>query len=62
MLPKHTLFGVHALPGGSPLSGKRTESTRGFTPGPLILFLDQKETTEKKSAIMIKGENYGKEI
>lgn len=28
----------------------------------LILFLDQKETTEKKSAIMIKGENYGKEI
>ena len=31
----HTLCGVHALPGRSPLSGKRTESTRGFTPGPL---------------------------
>ena len=28
----------------------------------LILFLDQKVTSEKKSAIMIKGENYGKEI
>ena len=27
---KHTLCGVHALPGGSPLSGKRTESARAF--------------------------------
>ena len=32
---KHTLCGVHALPGGSPLSGKRTESARGKAPGPL---------------------------
>ena len=27
---KHILCGVHALPGGSPLSGKRTESARAF--------------------------------
>ena len=29
---KHTLCGVHALPGGSPLSGKRTESARACGP------------------------------
>ena len=44
--------------------GKTGKKIRNVVQGTrsLILFLDQKVTSEKKSAIMIKGENYGKEI
>ena len=41
---------------------KITETVQSPSMADLILLLDQKETTEKKSAITIKGENYGKEI
>jgi hypothetical protein len=45
-----------------PLRGCFYSDKSEFVEELFILFLDQKETTEKKSAIMIKGENYGKEI